>query len=188
MNVSQAQLPELVLVEPRLFIDGRGYFLETYQQQRYAAHGIGASFVQDNLSVSHQGVVRGLHYQLMHPQGKLIMVLQGEVIDLAVDIRQGSPNFGKWAKNTLSAANHRQLYVPPGFAHGFYVTSPTAVVLYKVTDYYQPGDEYGIFWNDPDLEIDWPSHQAILSPRDQGFVRLRDVPQELLPKMTSLPE
>lgn len=188
MNISYAQIPEIILVEPRLFKDDRGYFLETYQQERYSAHGIPGGFVQDNLSVSHQGVVRGLHYQLQHPQGKLIMVLQGEVVDLVVDIRLGSPNFGQWTKNTLSAANHRQLYVPPGFAHGFFVTSPAAVVLYKVTDYYQPGDEYGIFWNDPDLNIDWPSHQAILSAKDQSFPRLREISQEVLPTMPALPD
>ena len=187
MHLRQAQLPDIILVEPRLFKDERGYFLETYQQQRYTAHGIPAGFVQDNLSVSRQSVVRGLHYQLNRPQGKLIMVLQGEVVDLVVDIRLNSPTFGKWTKNTLSGADHVQLYVPPGFAHGFFVTSPQAVVLYKVTDYYQPGDEYGIFWNDPDLKIDWPSSQAILSARDQSFPRLRDIPQAFLPKMPALP-
>ncbi len=118
--------------------------------------GIEDRFKQDNLSFSRQGVVRGLHYQLLQPQGKLVMVVQGEVIDLVVDIRLDSPHFGKWSQNTLSADNHRQLYVPPGFAHGFAVISATAMVVYKVTDYYNPGDEYGIRWHDPDLGVEWP--------------------------------
>ncbi len=187
MRVIPVDLPEIVLIEPRIFEDRRGYFLETYQAQRYSDHGIDANFVQDNLSFSHRGVVRGLHYQLQKPQGKLVMVLQGEVIDLVVDIRLGSPNFGKWSKNTLSADNHRQLYVPPGFAHGFMVTSETATVLYKVTDYYNPGDEYGIIWHDVNLGLDWPLAEAILSDKDEKFPRLKDVPEALLPKMPTLP-
>jgi dTDP-4-dehydrorhamnose 3,5-epimerase len=187
MNIIPVDLPEIVLIEPRIFPDRRGYFLETYQAQRYSDHGIEARFVQDNLSFSHRGVVRGLHYQLQKPQGKLVTVLQGEVVDLVVDIRLGSPTFGKWSKNTLSAANHRQLYVPPGFAHGFVVTSETAMVLYKVTDYYHPGDEYGIIWNDPAFGVDWPLTEAILSDKDGQFPRLKDVPEALLPKMTDVP-
>jgi dTDP-4-dehydrorhamnose 3,5-epimerase len=187
MKIIPVNLPEIVLIEPRIFEDQRGYFLETYQAQRYSDHGIDVSFVQDNLSFSRQGVVRGLHYQLQKPQGKLVMVLQGEVIDLVVDIRLGSPNFGKWSKNTLSADNYYQLYVPPGFAHGFAVSSEMATVLYKVTDYYNPGDEYGIIWNDVNLGIDWPFAEAILSAKDEKFSPLKDIPEALLPKMTTLP-
>jgi dTDP-4-dehydrorhamnose 3,5-epimerase len=184
MKIIPVDLPEIVLIEPKIFEDRRGYFLETYQTQRYSNHGIAVTFVQDNLSFSHRGVVRGLHYQLQKPQGKLVMVLQGEIIDLVLDIRLGSPTFGKWSKNTLSAENHRQLYVPPGFSHGFAVTSETATVLYKVTDYYCPGDEYGILWNDAALGIDWPFTEAILSDKDAQFPSLQDVPEALLPQMT----
>ncbi|MBM4289297.1 MAG: dTDP-4-dehydrorhamnose 3,5-epimerase [Deltaproteobacteria bacterium] len=187
MKVIPVDLPGIVLIEPRLFTDLRGYFLETYQAQRYSEHGITARFVQDNLSFSRRGVVRGLHYQLVEPQGKLVMVLQGEVLDLVVDIRQDSPTFGQWSQNTLSAENHRQLYVPPGFAHGFAVISATATVLYKVTAFYNPGDEYGIIWNDPNLGVDWPFSEAILSDKDSKFPQLRDVPVDLLPHMANSP-
>jgi dTDP-4-dehydrorhamnose 3,5-epimerase len=188
MNIIALDLPGVLLIEPKIFTDGRGYFLETYQAQKYSNHSIDVKFVQDNLSFSQRGVVRGLHYQLQKPQGKLVMVLQGEVDDLVVDIRSDSPSFGKWSKNTLAAANHRQLYVPPGFAHGFAVTSETAIVLYKVTDYYHPGDEYGIIWNDAELGVDWPLDKGILSDKDKQFPQLKDVPKDLLPKMISLPE
>lgn len=187
MKVIPVDLPGLVLIEPRLFKDLRGYFLETYQAQRYSEHGIEAGFVQDNLSHSCRGVVRGLHYQLLKPQGKLVMVIQGEVVDLVVDIRLDSPHFGQWSKNTLSAENHRQLYVPPGFAHGFQVVSETATVLYKVTDFYNPGDEYGIIWNDPNLGVDWPLTEGILSDKDLEFPNLEDVPEALLPRMAISP-
>jgi dTDP-4-dehydrorhamnose 3,5-epimerase len=183
MNLFPVNLPDVMLIDPRIFKDQRGYFLETFQGQRYAEHGLGSQYVQDNLSYSHRGVVRGLHYQLKKPQGKLVMVIQGEVIDLVVDIRLGSATFGRWSQNTLSSENHRQLYVPPGFAHGFAVTSETAIVLYKVTDYYSPGDEYGIRWNDPDLGIDWPLTVAILSDKDAVFPYLKDVPEALLPRL-----
>ncbi len=185
MKIMPVGLPEIVLIEPRVFEDRRGYFLETYQSQRYADLGMAAGFVQDNLSYSRKGVVRGLHYQLQQPQGKLVMVLQGEVIDVVVDIRLDSPNFGKWSKNCLSAENHRQLYVPPGFAHGFMVTSETAIVLYKCTDYYHPGDEYGIRWNDANLGIDWPAVEAILSDKDGKYPALKDVSPAQLPNMTA---
>jgi dTDP-4-dehydrorhamnose 3,5-epimerase len=183
MRIIPVNLPEILLIEPQIFPDARGYFLETYQAQRYSEHGIEARFVQDNLSFSQRGVVRGLHYQLQKPQGKLVTVLQGEVVDLVVDIRLGSSNFGKCSQNTLSAENHRQLYVPPGFAHGFAVTSATAMVVYKVTDYYHPGDEYGIVWNDPDLGAAWPFAEGIVSDKDRIFPRLKDVPAALLPRM-----
>jgi dTDP-4-dehydrorhamnose 3,5-epimerase len=184
MKIIAVDFPEIVLIEPKIFHDQRGYFFETYQAQKYAELGIDVEFRQDNLSFSRQGVVRGLHYQLEKPQGKLVMVVQGEVIDLVVDIRHGSPHFGKWSKNVLSAGNHRQLYVPPGFAHGFAVTSTTAMVVYKVTDYYNPGDEYGIRWNDPDLGVDWTLTEGILSEKDRLLPLLKEVPEALLPRMT----
>ncbi len=187
MIVSSTELPGVVLIEPRLFPDQRGYFLETYQARRYAAQGIEATFVQDNLSFSTRGVVRGLHYQLRQPQGKLVMALQGEVLDAVVDIRPDSPTFRQYTLNTLAASNHRQIYVPPGYAHGFVVLSDTALVLYKVTDFYLPGDEYGVLWNDPDLGIPWPVTEGILSAKDAALPRLKDIPHELLPKMRAIP-
>lgn len=183
MKVLFSDLAGVALIDPRVFEDQRGYFFETYQAQRYSDLGIGHSFVQDNVSFSQHGVVRGLHYQLQKPQGKLVMALQGEIIDVVVDIRQGSPHFGKWVKNLLSSDNHLQLYVPPGFAHGFMVASDTAIVLYKVTDFYNPGDEYGIIWNDPDLGIDWPLTEVILSDKDREFPSLKDAPPGHLPRM-----
>jgi dTDP-4-dehydrorhamnose 3,5-epimerase len=183
MKIIPVEFPDIMLIEPRVFMDHRGYFFETYQAQRYADLGVAASFVQDNLSYSQQGVVRGLHYQLQQPQGKLVMVIEGEVVDVVVDIRRGSPHFGTWSKNMLSSGNHRQLYVPPGFAHGFVVTSATALVLYKCTDYYNPGDEYGILWNDPELGIDWPKVEAIISDKDRDFLLLSKVPHAHLPHM-----
>ncbi|MGQ9919926.1 MAG: dTDP-4-dehydrorhamnose 3,5-epimerase [Desulfobacca sp.] len=187
MKILPGTLPGLVLLEPRLFPDQRGYFLETYQARRYAELGLTMPFVQDNLSVSRQGVVRGLHYQLRHPQGKLVMALHGDILDAVVDIRPDSPTFRQWSLNTLSASNHRQLYVPPGYAHGFLVLSDTAIVLYKVTDFYQPGDEYGVLWNDPDLAIPWPQTEAILSDKDAALPRLQEIPLTLLPKSATSP-
>ncbi len=185
MQIKNGGLPGLILVEPRIFPDKRGYFLEIYQTSRYADHGLDMTFVQDNLSFSRRGVVRGLHYQLRQPQGKLVMVLQGEVLDVVVDIRTDSPTFGKWSLNTLNAAKHLQLYVPPGYAHGFIVLSETAVVLYKVTDYYLPGDEYGVLWNDPDLGIPWPAASGLLSEKDAALPRLKDIAANLLPTVTA---
>ncbi|MBM4284597.1 MAG: dTDP-4-dehydrorhamnose 3,5-epimerase [Deltaproteobacteria bacterium] len=181
MKVTELALPGVLFIEPRHFMDGRGYFLETYQERRYGDFDIPARFVQDNLSFSRHGVVRGLHYQLHQPQGKLVMVLQGEVFDVVVDIRLGSPTFGVAASKVLSAAGHHQLYVPPGYAHGFVVLSDAALFHYKCTDYYNPGDEYGIRWNDPDLGIAWPVAEAVLSDRDRHFPLLRDAPPEHLP-------
>lgn len=185
MKIIPLDLPEVVLIEPQVFWDQRGYFFENYQYHRYSDLGVGAGFVQDNISFSHKGVVRGLHYQLHKPQGKLVTALQGEIIDVVVDIRQGSPYFGKWVKNILSSENHLQLYVPPGFAHGFAVLSDTAIVHYKVSDYYHPGDEYGIIWNDPDLAIDWQGAAALLSDKDGKFPTLKKLPLDHLPKMPS---
>jgi dTDP-4-dehydrorhamnose 3,5-epimerase len=181
MKVTQLKLQDVLLIEPRIFKDNRGHFLETYQANRYQQEGIATIFVQDNLSHSSQGVVRGLHYQLQQPQGKLVWVAAGEVLDVVVDIRRGSPHFGKSMSIILSSDNYRQLYIPEGFAHGFCVLSERALFLYKCTDYYHPGDEYGIRWDDPALEIDWPSGEFILNDKDKGFPLLKDVPEEHLP-------
>jgi dTDP-4-dehydrorhamnose 3,5-epimerase len=159
MKTIPTPLAGLVLVELDAFADARGRFLETFQRARYDELGIavGHEFVQDNFSSSVRGVLRGLHYQLAHPQGKLVHVTRGEVFDVAADLRAGSPSFGRWFGTTLSADNHRQLWIPPGFAHGFLVTGDEADVVYKVTASYAPGDEYGIHWDDPALAIAWPA-------------------------------
>jgi dTDP-4-dehydrorhamnose 3,5-epimerase len=164
-----------------VFGDTRGFFLESFQAQRYAEEGMAGPFVQDNHSRSRRGVLRGLHYQLKHPQGKLVWVTRGEVFDVAVDIRRGSPTFGRWVGVILSEDNHRQLYVPPGMAHGFYVLSDTADFLYKCTDLYYPEDEGGVLWSDPDIGIRWPTLAPQLSEKDQGYPKLADVPAERLP-------
>jgi len=174
MKVTPTAHPEVLLIEPAVFRDARGYFLETFHADRYRAAGLPVDFVQDNHSHSSTGVLRGLHYQLRHPQGKLVRVVTGRVYDVAVDIRRGSPRFGQWTGIELSSDNHRQLYVPPGFAHGFCVLSETVDFLYKCTDVYVPGDEYGIAWNDPELGIDWPVVDYVLSDKDRVLPRLRD--------------
>jgi len=162
-------IPEVILIAPKVFSDERGFFLESYQKQRFLESGIPFDFVQDNHSRSQQGVLRGLHYQIQQPQGKLVRVIAGEILDVAVDIRKSSPFFGQWVGEYLSAANKRLLWVPPGFAHGFYVTSPEAEVLYKATDYYAPQWERTIAWNDPAINIDWSlKGQPVLSPKDEA--------------------
>jgi len=181
MHVTPQSFPEILLIEPRVFRDRRGYFLEIFQARRYSEQGMPADFVQDNLSHSRRGVVRGLHYQLRFPQGKLVVPLTGEIWDVVVDIRRGSPTFGQWLSVTLSADPCRQLYVPPGFAHGFAVVSDEATVLYKCTDFYHPEDEYGLIWNDPDLAIPWPAAAPVLSDKDGQYPRLKDMPPEELP-------
>jgi len=177
-------LPEVLVVEPRVFADERGSFFEAYSARRYAEAGIpaaGGAFVQDNVSVSRRGVLRGLHYQHPHGQGKLVGVLLGEVFDVAVDVRRGSPTFGRWAAARLSAADRRQLYVPPGFAHGFLVTSAEAVVGYKCTDYYRPEAERSVRWDDPRLAINWPTEGPVLSAKDGAAPTLDAVAEEWLP-------
>ncbi len=181
MNVIETALPGVLILEPRVFADARGYFLETWNQQRYASLGLPERFVQDNLSSSSRGVLRGLHYQHPNGQGKLVTVLRGEVYDVAVDIRVGSPDFGRWVGVTLSGENHRSLYIPPGFAHGFVVLSDEALFSYKCTEYYAPSCEASLIWDDPDLAIAWPESSPILSPKDLAAPRLRDVPRDLLP-------
>ncbi|SDB61244.1 dTDP-4-dehydrorhamnose 3,5-epimerase [Desulfonatronum thiosulfatophilum] len=178
MNVIETPLKGLLLITPRAFGDARGFFLETYQAERYAEAGIEVAFVQDNHSRSSRGVLRGLHYQVAKPQGKLVMVTRGAVFDVAVDIRKDSQTFGRWHGVELSDANHMQLFVPPGFAHGFCVLSETADFHYKCTEYYAPETERTIIWNDPDIGINWPIATPSLSTKDSTAPRLRDVPPE----------
>jgi dTDP-4-dehydrorhamnose 3,5-epimerase len=168
MEVHETKLPGVLVIEPRVFGDARGYFKETWQRARYEAAGVTAEFVQDNLSRSRRGTLRGLHFQLRRPQGKLVQVFRGEVFDVAVDVRRGSPTFGRWDGTVLSETNHRQLYIPPGFAHGFYVLTDTADLFYKCTDYYDPHDERTLLWNDSAVAIDWPlAGEPILSDKDR---------------------
>ena len=183
MKVTETKLPGVLIIEPRTFGDSRGFFMETWQQERYEKIGIKEKFVQDNLSYSTRGVLRGLHYQEPNNQGKLVSVVHGEVFDVAVDIRVGSPNFGQWVGVNLSGENHRQLWVPPGFAHGFCVLSETTYFTYKCTDVYTPSAEGGIIWNDPDIGIEWPLKDILLSDKDQVYSKLKDVPVERLPVM-----
>jgi dTDP-4-dehydrorhamnose 3,5-epimerase len=182
MNVINTDLSGVVIIEPRVFPDDRGFFVETWQQARYQECGLPGQFVQDNLSASTRGTLRGLHFQHPSDQAKLVYVLQGEVFDVAVDIRNGSPTFGKWISVVLSGENNRQLYIPEGFAHGFCVTSEHALVAYKCTDFYNPTADNGVLWNDPDLGIDWPTRTPILSPKDSARLPLKAILAQRLPK------
>jgi len=178
MQVIGTALPGVLILEPRVFGDARGFFLESWNAQTFASAGLHMNFVQDNHSLSGQGTLRGLHYQLKHTQGKLVRVTAGEVFDVAVDLRRSSPHFGKWVGVTLSADNKRMLWIPQGFAHGFYVTSPTAEFLYKCTDFYDPTSERTLAWNDPDVGIAWPVPQGAapqLSAKDQQGRLLKDL-------------
>jgi dTDP-4-dehydrorhamnose 3,5-epimerase len=182
VRVLNTEIPGVLIIEPDVHQDGRGFFLETYHADRYREHGIVGPFVQDNHSRSVGGTLRGLHLQLNRPQGKLIRVIEGEVYDVAVDVRCGSKTFGRWVAVTLSAENFTQCYVPKGFAHGFYVVSPIAQVEYKCTDLYDPASEVGIRWDDPALGIPWPTIDPILSARDRQHPPLADV-IDRLPKL-----
>ena len=182
MNVIETALPGVLIFEPRVFGDERGFFLETYSAERYKAIGIPLDFVQDNHSRSSKGVLRGLHFQLNHPQGKLVRVVSGSVFDVAVDIRVGSPTFGQATWVELSADNKRQFYVPPGFAHGFVVTSETADFEYKCTDYYHPEDEGAVLWSDAALNIPWPIDTPQLSAKDAVSKCLVDIAPDQLPR------
>jgi dTDP-4-dehydrorhamnose 3,5-epimerase len=186
MNAKETKLPGVLVLEPNVFSDERGFFLETWNSTRYENVDIRGPFVQDNASFSRKGVLRGLHFQYPQSQGKLVQVLSGQVVDVAVDIRVGSPTFGHWISEVLSDANHRQIYIPPGFAHGYCVTSETAVFSYKCTDFYNPATEGGIIFNDPDLKIDWPTRQPVLSTKDANYPRLKDIPQDKLPHFQGL--
>jgi dTDP-4-dehydrorhamnose 3,5-epimerase len=181
VKVTPTDLPGVLLVEPRVFEDARGYFLETYHREKYGACGIADVFVQDNHSHSTRGTLRGLHAQLKRPQGKLVRAVRGEMFDVAVDIRVGSPCFGRWTGAVLSGTNFRQLYIPAGFAHGFCVLSDEVDVEYKCTDVYVPGDELTIAWNDPEIAIRWPTAEPILSEKDRGAPPLSQL-RERLPR------
>ena len=175
MKFSTTNLPGVVIVEPEVHRDKRGYFFESYHHKKFKEAGLPSVFVQDNFSRSAQNTLRGLHAQMRHPQGKLIGVIEGEVFDVAVDIRKNSPTFGKWAGAVLSAENFKRMYVPLGFAHGFCVTSKVAVVEYKCTDFYDSADEITILWNDPALAISWPITNPILSEKDLAGKKLSDL-------------
>jgi dTDP-4-dehydrorhamnose 3,5-epimerase len=182
MKVTKTKIPSVLLFEPEAFSDARGWFLETFSAARYEQAGIKPAFVQDNISFSAKNVLRGLHFQHPHGQGKLVQVLSGEVFDVAVDIRLGSPTFGQWVAENLSASNHKQLYVPPGFAHGFCVLSDTAIFSYKCTDYYNSAAEGGVNFSDPDLNIPWPVTKPIVSSKDMRYPCLKDIPKDKMPK------
>jgi dTDP-4-dehydrorhamnose 3,5-epimerase len=182
MNVIETAIQGVLILEPKVFGDERGFFMETYRANRYAELGIPVPFVQDNLSYSRRGVLRGLHVQHPHAQGKLVQVMSGEVFDVAVDIRRGSPTFGRWVGATLSGENRRQFWIPPGFAHGFLVTGDSALFIYKNTDYYSPETELGLRWDDPEIGIDWPlKGTPELSAKDSSAACLSEIPPERLP-------
>ena len=177
----ETSLPGVCELRPKIFHDARGFFMETYHRDRFAELGITDAFVQDNHSTSVRGTLRGLHYQLRHPQAKLCRVVEGEVLDVAVDIRLGSPSFGKWAGLVLSAREHNEIYIPAGFAHGFLALTKAVQFLYKCSDFYDPADEHGITWNDPDLKITWGMASPIVSERDSRYPMLAKISRELLP-------
>ncbi|GAC1683625.1 MAG: dTDP-4-dehydrorhamnose 3,5-epimerase [Gemmatimonadaceae bacterium] len=183
MKIVHTPLPGVLVIEPAIYRDARGFFLESFHDDRFAKHGLPVRFRQDNHSRSTRGVLRGLHYQIRHPQGKLVTAVSGEVFDVAVDVRRGSPTFGRWTGVTLSGDNPRYVWVPPGFAHGFCVLSDVADFVYKCTDVYTPGDEAGVLWNDPAVGIEWPIPHPILSDKDSTYAPLTptrtDLPQVL---------
>lgn len=180
MKVTRCEIEGLLLIEPQVFGDARGFFLESWNARRYAAAGIQVEFVQDNLSFSRRGIVRGLHFQNPASQAKLVSVLQGTVFDVAVDLRRRSPTFGRWHGVELSADSRRQFFIPPGFAHGFAVLSDTALFFYKCSDFYAPQHEITLAWDDPDIGIRWPVAEPVLSEKDRRGLRLKDVPPERL--------
>jgi len=176
MKVIPTDIPDVVVLEPIIYADSRGYFLETYNEQSFEALGIAERFVQDNQSYSRRGVLRGLHFQVERAQGKLVRAVAGEVFDVAVDLRKESATFGKWAGTRLSSMNHQMIWIPKGFAHGFYTLSESAEVAYKVTDFYAPQHERTLLWNDPDVAIQWPlKGEPILSDKDRTGIRLKEI-------------
>lgn len=177
MKFKKLAIPEVILAEPEVFYDERGFFMETRQARRFVEAGISADFVQDNHSLSARGTLRGIHYQIKHPQGKLLRVISGEIFDVAVDLRQSSPSFGKWVSQLLSAENKKIIWVPPGFGHGFYVVSEKAELVYSCTDYYAPDWERTIVWNDPELAIAWPlpgGEAPLVSEKDRGGLTFKE--------------
>lgn len=181
MNIENLSIPDVKLIKPQVFLDNRGFFLQSYHEQQYREAGIDVSFVQDNCSRSTRGVLRGLHYQLKHAQDKLVSAVHGKVFDVAVDIRRDSPTFGKWVGEILSDENHHQLFVPKGFAHGFLALSDVVDLTYKCSNFYASGDEYGILWSDPVIGIQWPETEVNLSEKDQKLSGLADIPLKHLP-------
>lgn len=180
MQIETTKLPGVLILKPKIFKDERGFFLESYNRKVFTEAGIEEEFVQDNHSKSSRGVIRGLHFQVQYPQGKLVRVIQGNVLDVVVDIRRGSPTYKNWISIEINSSNMRQIWIPAGLAHGFNVLSETAEILYKTTDYYHPKDEAGIQWNDPDLNIDWRNSAPILSDKDQNLPFLREI-ESILP-------
>ena len=181
MECIKTSLPGVLVIEPIVYNDGRGFFLETFSSKKYAKNGIDVTFVQDNHSRSTYGTIRGLHYQLKNPQAKLVYVVTGEIYDVIVDIRKNSPYFGQWTGVSLSEENKQQVFVPQGFAHGFCVRSRVANVIYKCTDYYAPGDEYGVLWSDSKIGIDWNVCSPVISKKDACYSSLKDIPELHLP-------
>ncbi len=188
MKINTTPIDGLLVLEPDVFKDKRGFFLETYHVQKYRTLGIERKFVQDNVSCSSRGILRGLHFQYRHPQAKLVQVLSGEVFDVAVDIRLGSPTFGKWFGIMLSQDNLYQMFIPEGFAHGYCVTSETAIFAYKCSDFYSPADEGGLLWSDPEVGIQWPVSDPILSQKDSFLPRLSELPEDQLTAFDKKPE
>jgi len=182
LKVTETELPGVLVIEPQVFGDSRGFFMETYNVERYRAAGIPGWFVQDNLSSSRRGVLRGLHFQNPHGQDKLVQVLDGEVFDVAVDIRVGSPTYGRWVGTRLSGENRHQFYVPAGFAHGFCTLSDHALFMYKCTELYRPEAEGAILWSDPEIGIHWPIENPLLSAKDKAAPRLCDIKPDSLPQ------
>jgi len=187
MKILKTPLPGVLLLEPKRRGDSRGFFLETYREDTLKAAGITDRFVQDNHSRSTRGVLRGLHYQLIQPQGKLVRVARGAVYDVVVDVRKDSPTFGQWYGNTLDEESLRMMYIPPGFAHGFAVLSDIADFIYQCTDYYHPQSEQGILWNDPNIGIEWPIDDIRLSEKDRNNPKLGDLPEKYLPPYPKSP-
>ena len=183
MEFERTEIADVILIKPRVFGDERGFFMETYRESLFAEHGISTRFVQDNCSKSSKAILRGLHYQIENPQAKLVSVMEGEVFDVAVDVRKGSPTFGKWVGRRLSAENKHMLFIPEGFAHGFYVMSESTLFTYKCSDYWNKDGERGLIWNDPSVGIEWPGMNAepILSEKDAANPALGDIPDVDLP-------
>ena len=181
MEIIKTDLPGPLIIKPQIFKDARGFFYESYQKEKFQKNGILEEFIQDNHSSSTQGTLRGLHYQLKRPQAKLCRVIKGSVFDVAVDIRKDSPSFGKWTSVILSEENQIEFYIPSGFAHGFCVLSERAEFLYKCSDYYCPEDSYGIIWNDPELKIDWPLANPLLSEKDAACPSIHTIDPQFLP-------
>ncbi len=177
MEYSPTKIKDVLLIKPSIFTDDRGYFYESYRQSHFREAGLDIQFVQDNVSYSHENILRGLHYQIQNPQDKLVMALRGEILDVAVDLRQSSPTFGQSVSRILSAENHCQMFIPKGFAHGFLVRSASAQIYYKCSDYYNPEGERGLKWDDPELSVNWKVESPILSEKDQQHPLLSDIPK-----------